>query len=140
MNRRDAIKNTALLGGSAAMSTTLLSLLQSCQTQDRLSWTPQFFNTQQAKLVSALVDTILPKTDTPGGLDVKVDMVMDLFYAKTLDEGSKEGVAAQLDAFNEQVKAEYGKFFHQLDGEQKKAVLQQEEANAPKLGYGVWGA
>lgn len=139
MNRRDAIKNTALLGGSAAMSTTLLSLLQSCQTQDRLSWTPQFFNTQQAKLVSALVDTILPKTDTPGGLDVKVDMVMDLFYAKTLDEGSKEGVAAQLDAFNEQVKAEYGKFFHQLGGEQKKAVLQQEEANAPKLGYGVWG-
>lgn len=139
MKRRDALKNTALLGGSAMLSSSLLTLLQSCQTETRLDWQPKFLSVDQAQLVSALVDTILPTTDTPGGLDVKVDMFIDLVYHKMYDEEGQKQVAAEMDQFNEKCTTKFGKSFHQLDAEQKKILLQEEEANSPKLGRGVWG-
>ncbi|HKK74955.1 MAG TPA: gluconate 2-dehydrogenase subunit 3 family protein [Saprospiraceae bacterium] len=139
MNRRDALKNTALLGGSAAISTSLLGLLQSCQSQDRLSWTPQLFSAEQAKLVSALVDTILPKTGTPGGLDMKVDMFIDLFYAKILDAEGQKGILAAMDQFNADCKAQQGKSFQDLSLSQKQEFLKAEEAKNAKLPRGIWG-
>lgn len=139
MNRRDALKNTALLGAAATASTSFLALLQSCQAQDRLSWTPQFLSTEQAHLVTALVDTILPTTDTPGGLDVKVDMFIDIVYAQAMDEVAQKDISSQMDEFNAACKEKYGKVFHKLDAEQKRAVLEAEEANSPKFTRGVWG-
>jgi len=139
MNRRDALKNTALLGGTAALSTSLLGLLQSCQTQARLDWEPQFLATDQAQLVSALVDTILPTTDTPGGLDVKVDVFIDLVFQKMYDEAGQQQVVTEMEAFDEGCKTKFGKAFSDLDAEQKKTILQEAEANSPKSGRGVWG-
>lgn len=139
MNRRDALKNTALIGGSAALSTSLLGLLQSCQTQERLSWTPQLLNTQQAQLISALVDVILPTTATPGGLDMKVDMFIDLFYAKVLDAEGQQGVISGLDQFNQDCKAAQGKVFQDLSLSQQQDYLKTVEAQSPTLPRGVWG-
>ncbi len=139
MNRRDAIKNTALLGGTAALSTSLLGLLQSCQAQPRIDWEPKFLSVDQAQLVSALVDTILPTTDTPGGLDVNVDVFIDLVFHKMYDEAGQKQVVTDMEAFDENCKNTFGKSFAQLDVEQKKTVLQEAEANSPKSGRGVWG-
>ncbi|MBX2873664.1 MAG: gluconate 2-dehydrogenase subunit 3 family protein [Saprospiraceae bacterium] len=139
MNRRDALKNTALLGGTAALSTSLLGLLQSCQTQARLDWEPQFLSTEQAQLVSSLVDTILPTTDTPGGLDVNVDVFIDLVFHKMYDETGQKQVVAEMEAFDERCKTKFDKVFADLDAEQKKSILQEAEANSPKGGRGVWG-
>ncbi|MEZ4701452.1 MAG: gluconate 2-dehydrogenase subunit 3 family protein, partial [Rhodothermales bacterium] len=100
MQRREALKKTALLGGSAALSTSLLGLLQSCQQQPRLGWQPTFLSEDHARLVSSLVDTLLPATDTPGGLDVKVDMFIDLVMGKMYDAAGQQQAVADMDAFN----------------------------------------
>ena len=139
MNRRDALKKTALLGGSAALSSTLLTFLQSCQETKRLDWQPRFLSGDQAQLVSALVDTILPTTETPGGLDVKVDVFIDLVWDKLYSEEAQKSVAAEMDRFNAQCVSQFGSSFAQLNPEQKKGVLQTEEAKAPKYNGGVWG-
>ena len=139
MNRRDALKNTALLGGTAALSTSLLGLLQSCQAQPRLDWEPQFLSTDQAQLVSALVDTIIPTTDTPGALDVNVDVFIDLVFHKMYDETGQKQVIAEMEAFDEGCKTKFGKTFADLGAEQKKTILQEAEASSPKSGRGVWG-
>ncbi|MEM8486388.1 MAG: gluconate 2-dehydrogenase subunit 3 family protein [Bacteroidota bacterium] len=139
MNRREALKRTAVLGGTAAVSTSLLGLLQGCQQQPRLGWSPTFLSTDHAQLVSALVDTVLPKTDTPGGLDVKADMFIDLVFDKTLDDAGKDQKIAEMDAFNADCNARYGSAFHELDLAQKTEYLQEQEANAPKFNGGVWG-
>lgn len=139
MNRREALKNTALLGGTAVVSTSLLTLLQSCQQQPRLGWQPQFLNVNHAQLISSLVDTMLPATDTPGGLDVKVDLFIDLVFAKTMEEEAKKQKVAEMDEFNEMCAARFGKVFHQLDADQKKTILQDEESNSPTFNGGVWG-
>ena len=135
MKRREAIK----IGSTALVSTSILSLWQSCKVEPRLTWQPQFLSTDQAQLVSALVDTLLPKTDTPGGIDVKVDMLIDLIYAKTMDEEEQKNIAKDMDAFNDTCVSKFGKVFHELDVDQRTAILQEEEAKAPKLGRGVWG-
>ncbi len=139
MNRREALKRTAVLGGTAAVSTSLLGLLQSCQQQPRADWSPKFLNEDHAQLVAALVDTILPKTDTPGGLDVKADLFIDLVFAKTLDEAGQSQKVVEMDQFNEDCRAKYGSFFHELDAAQRIKCLQDQEASSPKFNGGVWG-
>ena len=139
MNRREALKSTALLGGTAVVSTSLLTLLQSCQQQPRSGWQPQFLNASHAQLVTSLVDTILPTTDTPGGLDVKVDMFIDLILAKTYDEAAQKEKVAEMDAFNEKCASQFGKAFHELDASQRQSMLQAEEDNSPTFNGGVWG-
>lgn len=139
MNRRDALKNTALLGGSAVLSASLLSIIQSCKETPRLDWQPSFLSTEHAQLVSSLVDTILPATDTPGGLDVKVDMFIDLVFNKMYDAEAQKQIVAAMDQFNEKCVSKFGEVFSELDAEQKKAVLQEEEANDPTFNSGVWG-
>lgn len=140
MNRRNVLKNTALLGGAALLSTSsLAALMQSCQEQPRLTWEPKFLSTEQAQLVSALVDVILPATDTPGGLDVKVDMAIDLIYLKSLTPEQQQQTAADLDQFNANCVSQFGKPFHQLDKSQQVSVLEAEEEKAPMFSPGVWG-
>lgn len=139
MNRRDALRRTALLAGSAAGVPTLLSLLQSCSEQDRLSWQPQFLNEEQARFISSFVDTILPRTETPGALDVKSDVFIDLVYAKTYDEKAQQNVLAEIEKFNADCKDTFGKVFAELSPEDKNACLKKHEANSPKFAGKVWG-
>ncbi|MBX2822877.1 MAG: gluconate 2-dehydrogenase subunit 3 family protein [Rhodothermaceae bacterium] len=139
MNRREALKKTVFLGGTALASTSMLTLLQSCQQQSRLDWQPLFLSVDHAQLVSSLVDTILPTTDTPGGLDVKLDMFIDLIYAKSLDENAQQQQVQELDAFNQKCTDQFGSAFHQLDADQKKTILMAEESKSPKFNGGVWG-
>lgn len=138
MDRREALKRTALLGGAAA-STSLLGLLQACQQQPRLGWQPVFLSMDHARLVAALVDTILPATATPGGLDVKVDLFIDLVYARTYDAAGQQQVVEDLEAFNSRAAARFGKPFADLEADQRRAFLQEEEAGAPPFNPRVWG-
>ncbi|TDK45981.1 gluconate 2-dehydrogenase subunit 3 family protein [Algoriphagus formosus] len=139
MNRRDALKKSALALGAAAGAPTLLSLLQSCAQQDRLTWTPQFLSEDHARFLSSFVDFLLPKTNTPGGLDVKADIFIDLMYTKTYDEASQKQVVADIEKFNSDCKAKYGKVFADLSEGDKKAVFEEHEANSPKFPKTVWG-
>lgn len=139
MNRRTALKNSALALGAAAGVPSLLSLLQSCSQQDRLTWTPQFLKEDQAKFISAFVDFLLPKTETPGGLDVKADVFIDLVFAKTYDDAAQEEVVADIAKFNDDCKAKFGNVFSELSQEDKNACFQEHEANSPKFPKTVWG-
>ncbi len=139
MNRREALRKTTLLAGSAAAVPTLLSLLQSCTKQDRLTWTPLFFNEDQARFISSFVDTILPKTATPGALDVKTDIFIDLVYAKAYDKQGQETVVLEIEKFNADCKSKYGDVFADLSKEGRTACLKEHETKSPKFNGKVWG-
>lgn len=139
MNRRDALRKTGLLAGSAVAIPSLFSLLQSCSQTPRLDWTPQFLSEDQAQFVSAFVDTILPKTETPGALDVKTDMFLDLVYAKTYDAGGQAKVKEGIDQLNSQAKEKFGNDFAALTTQDKLAFLKDQEANSATFNRGVWG-
>jgi len=139
MNRRDALRKSALAFGAAAGVPTLLSLLQSCSKTDRLTWTPTFLNEDQAVFMSSFVEFLLPRTDTPGGLDVKSDIFIDLMYAKTYDEAGQKNVVAEIEKFNADCKSNYGSVFAELSEEDKAACFKAHEASSPKFPKNVWG-
>jgi hypothetical protein len=139
MNRRDALRKSAIFAGSAVAAPTLLSLLQSCAKQDRLTWTPQFLNEDQARFISSFVDTILPKTSTPGALDVKTDIYIDLVYAKAFDKQGQENVVEEIEKFNADCKSKFGDVFADLSLEDRTACLKDHEAKSPKFNGRVWG-
>lgn len=140
MNRRKALRQTGLIaGGTALAPTALLSLLQSCQAEPRLDWQPQFFTADEAHFMAAFVDTLLPSTDTPGGLDVKADIFLDKVYAQLYDEDGQRQVRTDIAAFNDDAKEQFGAVFADLKPEDRAAIFQAAEASSPKFNGQVWG-
>lgn len=139
MNRRAALRNAGLLAGASITVPTLLTLLQSCQTEPRLDWTPKFLSEDEAVFISAFVDAMLPRTDTPGALDVKADMFIDKVWAQTTDEAGKEAIRANIASFNASCQNKQGKPFAALSDAQRKEVFLDEEKSSPTYNGGVWG-
>ncbi len=139
MNRRDAIKKSALLAGVALTGPSLLSLLQSCARTDRLRWQPLFLNDDQALFISSFVDTLIPATETPGGLDVKADIFIDLIFAKSYDVEAQQQVRNDLDQFNAESENKYGDVFANLNSEDRKRSLLDHENESGKFRKSVWG-
>ncbi len=140
MDRRNAIKNSALLAGVSASGISLSALLQSCQEQSRLDWEPLFFSKKQAETVSAIADTILPATDTPGALDLKVDIFVDLMCKKHLSPEDQNHVSNGYDEFVRLTRKLTGKKFTDLTREEREEVLKAAGAEANTFNPGVWGS
>lgn len=139
MDRRKALKKTGFIAGAAIAMPSLLSLLQSCQTTPRLDWQPEFFSADEARFVSSLVDMILPRTETPGALDVKVDMFLDKVFASTYDADAQQNMREEIAAFNADCKQQFGDSFVKLKDEDRMAVLKSAEKRSGKFNGSVWG-
>ena len=139
MKRREALKAASLVSGSAVMGTSLFSLLQSCQQQPRISWKPIFFNQEQAEMISSLVDTLLPKTQTPGALDMKVDIFIDLAISKLFNEAGQKMITDGIRSFETACQEKFGKNFIDLELTEKAEILKSEELTSGKYNGKVWG-
>ena len=76
MQRRTALKNIGLSFGALTLSSTVVSLFESCQT-GTAAWAPEFFTPEQAGFVSKVIDVMLPTTITPGANDLNLTQFMD---------------------------------------------------------------
>ncbi len=108
MDRRSALKKTGLLAGAAVAMPSILSILHACKREPRLTWQPEFFTEDEAQTIASLVDMILPRTDTPGALDVKVDVFIDRIIAKTYDAEGQKNMRGEIAAFSADCKENFG--------------------------------
>ena len=138
MNRRDALKGTAMIMGYAITGSTVAALMQSCESGPKLSWTPAVLSKSQAQTLSALIDRILPRTATPGGLDVGTDQFIDKILASAFPENIQKGFAVGLDAFNEEAKSMQGKDFIKLEDSKKDEVVRAFEEKSGPLPGVLW--
>ncbi len=139
MNRREAIKKSALVAATSTLSASLITMFQSCREKARIDWIPRILTMDEAVLVSSLVDMILPTTSTPGGLDMKVDLFIDLVIDQLYDEKGKDNFRSSIAEFDKKCVQNYGDRFVALSTIQREHVLKEEEANAPKFNRKVWG-
>ncbi len=86
MNRREALKNIGLSAGYIAATPTIFSLLQSCQQEYVLDWTPELLSIDEGKALEQIVDLIIPETDIPGAKSLHIPMFIDKFINNALDE------------------------------------------------------
>jgi len=106
MKRRDALKNIGLAAGVAVATPSILSLLQSCQS-DVATWVPSFFTEEEGLLLRGIADTILPKTDTPSASEVNVAEFIDRFINEVVDDTEHAGIKSSFGALLALVKENY---------------------------------
>jgi hypothetical protein len=109
MDRRDAIKKTALLTGFALSTSTLTAIMQGCQPEQQSAldaWTPQFFTKEEGLALAEIGERILPRTDTPGAQDVFVHEFIDQAAYTCMDAEEQQrfrvGIKQLLDDFQKE--------------------------------------
>jgi hypothetical protein len=85
IDRREAIRRAALLAG-VALAPEWLEFAASAQT----SATRAYLAETQLRTVSAAADRILPRTNTPGAIDVGVPAFIDRFYGEFMDPADRQ--------------------------------------------------
>ncbi len=87
MKRREALRNIGITAGALALTPTMLSILQSCTREIKLTWVPELLSEDEAKVLDQLVDLIIPETENiPGAKALNVPMFIDLY----VNNASKE--------------------------------------------------
>jgi len=139
MNRRESIRNASLLAGSAIALPSIMTVLNGCKQTPRLGWTPAFLSTDHAAMLSSMIDIWLPRTDTPGGLDVKADMFIGKVIDQLYDDEGKQYFNNSISKLAEDAKAMFGSSYNDLTTDQKVEFMKAKEKEGGKFNRGVWG-
>jgi gluconate 2-dehydrogenase gamma chain len=84
LQRREILRRAAWILGGAISAPAALAILQGCSAKDApaaADWQPKFFKGDEAKVLTAIADIILPRTDTSGALDAGVPAFIDSVMA-----------------------------------------------------------
>ncbi|MCP9234340.1 gluconate 2-dehydrogenase subunit 3 family protein [Lewinella sp. JB7] len=139
LDRREVLRRISWLAGGALVAPSVLGLMQSCSPDRELDWAPAYFSDDEARFVTAYVDTLLPTTDTPGGLDVGVDRFIDKVMAATTPAGDQPSpMRTGILTFDDDARTRFGKVFHELEADQRGQLFSEAE-KAPRYQPAVWG-
>lgn len=124
MKRREILKYTALATGAAVSAPLAGSLLAGCNADVAVNtddYALQFFDDQQFMLVKDLVDTILPKTDSPSATEVGVHRMIDHMVGAIYNDEYKEEYKAGFALLTNFLDGNGG--FLEMDEEKKLTTL-----------------
>jgi hypothetical protein len=135
ISRREAIRRAALLAG-LVLSPEALSGLASAQATSG----KRHLTAARGAIVSAAAERILPKTDTPGAIDVGVPAFIDRFYGEFMDSSERTLLESVLDEIERAATTAHGGAFSKLPVAQQDAVLRAvataQQAQNPS-GFGL---
>ncbi|MBS3738874.1 gluconate 2-dehydrogenase subunit 3 family protein [Mesohalobacter halotolerans] len=78
MKRRAALKRLGLTSAAIVATPTLLSLLNSCTTEQHL-WKPQFLSHEGGIALQKMADVFLPKTELPSASALNIPEFLDKY-------------------------------------------------------------
>lgn len=90
MERRKALMQIGMTLGYTLAAPSFMSVLNSCKEQKTPTWTPSFFTPEQGIVLMAIVDSILPKTETLSASEVNVHIFLDSFANEVMPEKQGE--------------------------------------------------
>ena len=130
MDRREALKRTALLMGGIVSAPAITGILKGCTAKPGVDWKPAFLSSDQAWVVTDVAEIIIPRTDTPGAKDVGVTSFIDQMLNEVYSQEEQQWFVDGLKAFNEGANAEYGEVFADLDEEDQNAYVRKTHEEA----------
>ena len=140
MNRRSLLRNAAYLTGGFIAAPAALALLQSCNQEPELNYEPRYFTDEEARFVRSYVDTLLPRTDTPGGLDVGVDVFIDKLMAETAPKSdTPSDMELGIRAIEDEARKLHRRSFAELDDAQRAELFAAAEERSPRYNPQIWG-
>lgn len=103
MKRRDLLKTGVYGLAGVTLSSTVISTFQSCNTVNK--YNPVYFSNTEFSLISHMVDFFIPKTETPGAVDMKVPQFIDIIISETYNIDSKNNLSNKLKLLIEDFKS-----------------------------------
>jgi hypothetical protein len=89
ISRREALHRLSLLVGGVVSAPVVSALLSGCRAGPAADWTPRALDARQAEFLGAVVDLIIPPTETPGARDAGVAAFIDKLLADWVDPGAR---------------------------------------------------
>ena len=98
MKRRDSIKALSAVTAHALFPAVLAGAAEAAAALDTgQAWTPKWIRPPRAAMLEALVDTILPATDTPGARQARVHVFVDSALKRCATADQQRAAVAALD-------------------------------------------
>jgi len=132
MDRREALRRTALLMGGMVSAPAILGIMNGCTAKPTIDWKPEFLSQEQGLLITQIAEIIIPKTDTPGAKDVGVPAFIDIMLKDVHSKEEQDRFLMGLKAFEVEAKNTYGNPFSELKEEDQKAFVKKIHDEAVK--------
>ena len=121
ITRREAIKRTAMILGIAVSPSLVAGVLRAQSTPATVKG--RYLTAKEFETAGAVAERIIPKTDTPGAIEVGVPAFIDLMYGQYLTDEEKRILVAGLAKVESLSTAAHQRGFAQLSGQQQDSLL-----------------
>ena len=91
MDRRKALRTIGFGTTAITVTPAVVGMLQSCQTQTD-TFSPIHFSKENFSVVSQLMDLIIPDTDIPGAIELKLPEFLDGFIDVIMNEKAQKKI------------------------------------------------
>ena len=125
MNRREVLQRVAVLMGGAISAPALFGVLNGYAKEAGPDWKPAVLGAEELAVVSRIVDIMIPRTDTPGALDVGVPAFIDGMLKDVYSQDARNRFLQGLRDFDAAARETQHKPFLKLSPPQQKALVQR---------------
>jgi hypothetical protein len=125
MHRRNLFKKLGVVALYGSFPSVLSEFLSSCNNSDRIQ-RAGFFSNDEFQLLNQLIDIILPRTTTPGGIDVRAPYFVDLVVRDCMNATDQQTIKKGLHYF----KDADGKKFLSLNADEQKRIVSDLDKKA----------
>jgi gluconate 2-dehydrogenase gamma chain len=132
MDRREALRRTALMLGGVLSAPTITAFLGGCDVR-RVpddQWVPRAMDQQQADLLATVTEHIIPETDTPGARAAGVHQFIDLMLAEYYPPSERQRFLAGLADLDQRARRSGGRPFLRCSADQRHALLIEMDREA----------
>jgi gluconate 2-dehydrogenase gamma chain len=125
IDRRDLIQRAGMLLGGAVSASAIAGLMSGCAVMPEPSGATKqtFLTAEELKTAAAIAEQIIPRTDTPGAIDVGVPGYIDRMLAGYYQDKERAVVRAGLAKADADAKAKSGKGFSELSPDDQVALI-----------------
>ena len=135
MNRREFLECAAILVGGASAGRLAFALSPEQQAYlanapDYIARDVDYLSERQRRIVAAMCEVVIPRTDTPGAIDAGVPRFVERMAAEWLNAQERRIFEAGLRDLETRVPQEYGDAFDRLPAKQQLRIMEALESAA----------
>lgn len=123
MERREILKISAVILSYSLSGAATAALLGGCKVDISEDWSSSVLDNKTLELVREVAGRIIPKTDTPGAKEAKVERYIDMALKNNYTDDARDQFIKELKQFDQIAETEFQSSFSACTDEEKDLVL-----------------